>query len=97
MPAGPGDSAVNWRRTDDGVELFDEGNPDAWIHMDVEPGAPGDERPFNVCPECGIVTPQRTAPGPHMVCGECGAEFDVEPAGEAPGADEGGSPAADDT
>lgn len=69
---------VNWRRTEDGVELYDESNPDAWLRMDVEPGADADERPFSVCPDCGIVAAQRSLPSRHMVCGACGAEFDVE-------------------
>ncbi|SEW27149.1 hypothetical protein [Halobacterium jilantaiense] len=69
-------NSVNWRRTDDGVELYDETNPDAWIHVDVDPGAPADERPYSVCPDCGTVAAQRTPPTDHMVCGECGAEFD---------------------
>jgi rubredoxin len=96
MSGEAGDSAVNWRRTDDGVELYDEANPDAWIHMDVEPGAPAEERPFSVCPECGVVAPQRTAPGPHMVCGECGAEFETGTTNARALADD-GNRAADDT
>ncbi|MFB6071568.1 MAG: hypothetical protein ABEJ88_01220 [Halobacterium sp.] len=69
-------NTVNWRRTDDGVELYDEANPDAWIRVTVEPGAPADERPYSVCPECGVVAPQRTMPSDAMTCGECGAEFE---------------------
>jgi len=69
--------SVNWRRTDGGgVELYDETNPDAWIRIDVDPGAPPEERPYSVCPDCGVVAAQRTAPSDHMVCSECGAEFD---------------------
>jgi ribosomal protein S27AE len=67
---------VNWRRTDDGVELYDESNDDAWIRMAVEPGASEAERPYSVCPECGVVAAQRTVPTDHMVCGDCGAEFE---------------------
>jgi len=69
-------NTVNWRRTDDGVELYDEANPDAWIRIAVEPGAPADERPYSVCPDCGIVAAQRTMPAGHMVCDDCGAEFE---------------------
>lgn len=68
--------SVNWRRTDAGVELYDDENPDAWIHVDVDPGTPADERPYSVCPDCGTVAAQRTPPTDHMVCGDCGAEFD---------------------
>ncbi|MUV60437.1 hypothetical protein [Halobacterium sp. CBA1126] len=75
------DSTVNWRRTDDGVELYDETDPDAWIRMAVEPGAPAEERPYSVCSECGLVAAQRTVPGRHMVCADCGAEFDAADAG----------------
>ena len=96
MSGEAGDSTVNWRRTDGGVELYDEANPDAWINMDVEPGAAAEERPFSVCPDCGVVAPQRTAPAPHMVCGECGAEFGAEDAA-ARAVPENGNHAADDT
>ncbi|MCD2200120.1 hypothetical protein LPA44_09435 [Halobacterium sp. KA-4] len=78
-----GDSTVNWRRTDDGVELYDEADSDAWIRMAVEPGAPAEERPYSVCPECGLVAAQRTVPGRHMVCADCGAEFDVDATADA--------------
>ncbi|GAA0280026.1 hypothetical protein [Halobacterium noricense] len=78
-----GDSTVNWRRTDDGVELYDEADPDAWIRMAVEPGAPAEERPYSVCPECGLVAAQRTVPGRHMACADCGAEFDVDATADA--------------
>nr|WJK63522.1 hypothetical protein QSJ49_09945 [Halobacterium salinarum] len=61
-------NSVNWRRTDSGVELYDETNPDAWIHVDVDPGAPADERPYSVCPDCGVVAPPAHRPHrPHGV------------------------------
>ncbi|MCG1004022.1 MULTISPECIES: hypothetical protein [Halobacterium] len=72
------DSTVNWRRTDDGVELYDETDSEAWVRMSVEPGAPAEERPYSVCSECGLVAAQRTVPGRHMVCDGCGAEFEVD-------------------
>lgn len=74
---GPSDP-VNWRRTARGVELYDPDNPDAYIRMAVDAGAPAHERPFSVCPECGIVAPQRAPPGRYMVCGACDTEFEVE-------------------
>lgn len=71
---------VNWRRTARGVELYDADNPDAYIHMEVDAGAPAHERPFSICPDCGLVAPQRTPPGRYMVCGGCDAEFEVDTA-----------------
>lgn len=69
---------VNWRRTARGVELYDVDNSDAYIRMEVDAGAPAHERPFSICPECGLVAPQRALPGPYMVCGNCDAEFEME-------------------
>ena len=69
---------VNWRRTAHGVELFDADNPDAYIRMSVAAGAPAHERPFTICPDCGLVAAQRTPPGRYMVCGGCDAEFEIE-------------------
>jgi len=74
------EDSVNWRRTARGVELYDPENPDASIRMEVDAGAPAHERPFSICPECGLVAAQRAPPGRYMVCGGCDAEFEVEPA-----------------
>lgn len=71
------DEAVNWRRTADGIELYDEANADAWIRFETEAGAAADVRPRSVCPDCGLVAEQRTAPGRYMVCDDCGEEFDT--------------------
>lgn len=67
--------AVDWRVTDDGVELFDRRYRDAWIAMRFEAGVAPEHRLFAVCPACGFVSPQRTPPGSRMVCSECDAEL----------------------
>jgi hypothetical protein len=69
---------VNWRSTGDGVRVYDEDDPDAWVEVSFEAGVPPEKRLFTVCPDCGFVAPQRTGPGRGMVCGECGAEVSCE-------------------
>lgn len=66
---------VNWRRTDGGVEIYDETNPDAWVRMEFVSGVDPGRRLFGICDECGLVTPQRTLPSETMTCGNCGVEF----------------------
>ncbi|WP_290814306.1 hypothetical protein [Halovivax sp.] len=68
--------AINWRRTDDGVELYDETNADAWVHVSWTAGTPPEKRLFSVCPECGAVAAQRGPPGRGTVCGDCGTAYD---------------------
>jgi hypothetical protein len=69
---------VNWRSTGDGVRVYDEDDPDAWVEVSFEAGVLPEKWLFTVCPDCGFVAPQRTGPGRGMVCGECGAEVSCE-------------------
>ncbi len=69
------DRIVDWRSTEDGLELFDAEDPDAWIAMEFRAGIPPEHRLFAVCPECGFAAPQRVPPGTRMVCGACDAEL----------------------
>ena len=69
---------VNWRRTDGGVEIYDEANPDAWVRMEFVSGIDPGKRLYGVCDDCGLVTPQRALPSASMACGNCGAEFDSD-------------------
>lgn len=73
-----GDRRVNWRPTDGGVRIFEEGDSDAWVEVAFDAGVPPEKRLFSICPACGFVSPQRTGPGRGMVCGECDAELDRE-------------------
>ncbi len=68
--------AINWRQTSTGVTIYDEGNPDAWVHMEFTAGIPPERRLFMICPECGGVFAQRGKPGNGTVCGDCGATYD---------------------
>jgi hypothetical protein len=70
---------VDWRRTADGVRLFDPDNADAWIEVTFEAGVPPEKRLFMVCDDCGAVAPQRTRPGRGAICGDCGTEHTHEP------------------
>lgn len=72
------DALINWRNTGGGVRIYDEDNADAWIEVAFEAGVPPEKRLYSICPECGLVAPQRTGPGRGMVCGECGAEATCE-------------------
>lgn len=76
--AADGTAAINWRRTATGVKLYDEGNPDAWIHAEFEAGTPPERRLFMVCEACGAVAAQRSKPGTATVCGTCGERYDHE-------------------
>lgn len=67
---------VGWRKTDDGLTLYDEENPDAWVAMTFKAGIPPEHRLFAICPQCGFAAPQRVPPGTRMICGECDAELD---------------------
>lgn len=73
---GTDGDAINWRRTADGVELYDETNPDAWIHADFTAGVAPEHRLFMICPECGAVAAHRSKPASASSCGACGATFD---------------------
>ena len=73
------DHPINWRRTGDGVTLYDETNDDAWIRMRFEAGVPPEHRLFMICDDCGAVFAQRTTPGHSTVCGDCGATFEHRP------------------
>ncbi|WP_135854350.1 hypothetical protein [Halorussus salinus] len=66
---------INWTRTDDGVEIYDETNPDAWVRMEFVSGIAPEKRLYGVCDDCGLVTAQRALPSASMACGNCGAEF----------------------
>lgn len=77
-PPDTDDGRLDWRRTDDGVEIYDDENPDAWIRMAFVAGAPPEKRLFSICPDCGLVVPQRTLLSRAAVCSGCGAEFDGE-------------------
>ncbi|WP_254763242.1 hypothetical protein [Natrinema marinum] len=73
----PGDgTAVNWRQNSSGVTIYEEGNPDAWIHAEFEAGVAPEKRLFMICDDCGAVFAQRSKPGNGTVCGDCGATFD---------------------
>jgi hypothetical protein len=69
---------VNWTRTDGGVEIYDERNPDAWVRMEFLSGIDPDKRLFGICDDCGLVTAQRALPSVNMTCGNCDAQFDDE-------------------
>lgn len=75
---GREEDPVNWRRTDGGVEIFDERNSEAWVRMEFVGGIDPARRLFGVCDECGLVTPQRTLPSETMTCGNCGVEFGTD-------------------
>jgi hypothetical protein len=72
---GGDEAAVNWTRTDGGVEIYDERNDDAWVRMEFVSGIDPGRRLYGICDDCGLVTPQRGLPGDSMTCGGCGAEF----------------------
>ncbi|SER71744.1 hypothetical protein [Natrinema salaciae] len=72
----PDDRAINWRQNSGGVTLYEEGNPDAWIHARFEAGTAPEDRLFMICDECGAVFAQRSKPGNGTVCGDCGTTFD---------------------
>ena len=81
-PATPergSEEPVDWRRTDDGVRLFDPANDDAWIEVTFEAGVAPEKRLFMVCDDCGAVAAQRTRPGRASVCADCGTEHEHEP------------------
>jgi hypothetical protein len=69
---------VNWRRTDGGVEIYDETNPGAWVRMEFVSGIDPEKRLYGVCDDCGLVTPQRALPSASMACGNCGTEFESD-------------------
>jgi hypothetical protein len=70
--------AVNWKRTDGGVEIYDEHNSDAWVRMEFVSGIDPAKRLYGVCDDCGLVMPQRSLPSESMACGNCGSEFDTD-------------------
>lgn len=70
------DRAINWRQTSSGVTLYEEDNPDAWIHARFEAGVAPEHRLFMICEECGAVFAQRVKPGRGTTCGDCGATFE---------------------
>ncbi|WP_049928737.1 hypothetical protein [Halopiger goleimassiliensis] len=69
-------AAINWRQSGSAVTVYDEANPDAWIRLEFEAGVPPEHRLYMICPDCGAVFAQRSAPGNGSVCGDCGATFD---------------------
>lgn len=71
-----GDDPINWRQTTTGVTIYDEDDPDAWIHVDFEAGISPEHRLFMICEACGAVFAQRGKPGNGTVCGDCGAAYD---------------------
>ena len=73
-------TAVNWRQNSSGVTLYEEGNPDAWIHTELEAGVAPEKRLFMVCAECGAVFAQRVKPGRGTTCGDCGTTFEHDDA-----------------
>ncbi|MFC6716868.1 hypothetical protein ACFQGT_16565 [Natrialbaceae archaeon GCM10025810] len=70
------DDAINWRQTSDGVTIYDEENPDAWIHAAFEAGTPPERRLFMICRDCGAVFAQRSKPGRATACGDCGTVYE---------------------
>lgn len=76
--AADGRGGLAWRSTGDGVRVYDEDDPDAWVEVTFEAGVPPEKRLYAICPDCGFVAPNPTAPGRGMVCGECGAEATCE-------------------
>ena len=72
---GDGDR-INWKRTGDGVEIYDETNPDAWVRMAFVSGIDPERRLYGICDDCGLVAAQRSLPAASMACGNCGCEFD---------------------
>lgn len=70
---------VNWKRTNGGVEIYDERNSDAWVRMEFVSGIDPGERLYGICDDCGLVAPSRNLPSASMTCGYCGAEFGDEP------------------
>ncbi|PCR92614.1 hypothetical protein [Natrinema ejinorense] len=72
----PDDRAINWRQNSSGVTLYEDGNPDAWIHAEFEAGVAPEHRLFMICDECGAVFPQRVKPGRGTTCGDCGRTFE---------------------
>ncbi|USZ69978.1 hypothetical protein NGM10_16370 (plasmid) [Halorussus salilacus] len=69
---------INWKRTDGGVELYDETNADAWVRMEFVSGIDPARRLYGICDDCGLVAPQRGLPSASMACGNCGAEFETD-------------------
>lgn len=70
------DEAINWRQTADGVTIYDEDNPDAWIHAEFTAGVSPEHRLYMVCTECGEIFAQRGKPGNGTLCGSCGTTYD---------------------
>lgn len=69
---------INWKRTDGGVEIYDERNSEAWVRMEFVGGIDPDKRLYGICDDCGLVLPQRSLPSASMACGDCGSEFKDE-------------------
>jgi len=69
---------INWKRTDGGVEIYDERNSEAWVRMEFVGGIDPDKRLYGICDDCGLVLPQRSLPSASMACGHCGSEFEDE-------------------
>jgi len=69
---------INWKRTDGGVEIYDERNSEAWVRMEFVGGIDPDKRLYGICDDCGLVLPQRSLPSASMACGHCGSEFGDE-------------------
>ncbi|MHC3439003.1 hypothetical protein ACYJ1Y_13115 [Natrialbaceae archaeon A-gly3] len=69
---------INWKRTSSGVTIYDETNPDAWIHAEFLAGVSPEHRLFMICPECGGVFAQRSPPGAVTICGDCGERFEYD-------------------
>ncbi len=72
------DHPINWRKTTTGVTIYEEDEPDAWIHAEFEAGTPPELRLFMCCPNCGGISAHRTVPGHGSVCCECGSQFTHE-------------------
>jgi len=65
---------VNWDRTEDGLIVYDEDDPDAWIHVDLDEDVPAERQLFSLCPDCGAVLPRDDVDG-DVECEECGSTF----------------------
>jgi hypothetical protein len=65
---------VNWDRTEDGLIVYDEDDPDAWIHVDLDEDVSAERQLFSLCPDCGAVLPRDAVDG-DLECKECGSTF----------------------
>jgi hypothetical protein len=71
--AGEGEQ-INWDLTDEGVIVYDEDDPDAWIHVDLDEDLAPEKQLFSLCPRCGAVFPRDSTDG-GLQCDDCGAEY----------------------